>query len=172
MVTSATAARKYPRTRRECDGHSGGDAVANDDAVIVASEHGQVLHVNETLQRWLNVDNPDLEMIARGAQPVDTFLELFTREAQASLQMNQRWVEATSHRVPADGGQRMVVVLRELTANTTNPEALDLNRAINVVNEIGETVNASQGLEPVLQGAADHHPQATARRRGRNLPVG
>ena len=126
--------------------------VANGDAVIVATEHGQVIHVNETIRHWLNVENPDLEMIARSAQPVDTFLELFTREAQASLQIGSRWVEATSHRLPAEGGQRMVVVLRELTANTTNPDALDLNRAINVVNEIGETINASQGLEPVLQG--------------------
>ncbi len=63
--------------------------VANGDAVIVATEHGQVIHVNETIRHWLNVENPDLEMIARSAQPVDTFLELFTREAQASLQMGQ-----------------------------------------------------------------------------------
>ena len=59
----------------------------NGDAVIVATEHGQMIHVNETIRRWLNVENPDLEMIARSAQPVDTFLDLFTHEAQASLQL-------------------------------------------------------------------------------------
>ncbi len=66
----------------------------------------------------------------------------------------------------------MVVVLRELTANTTNPDALDLNRAINVVNEIGETINASQGLEPVLQALLTIVRKEATRRRGRNLPVG
>ncbi len=130
----------------------GGQAVSSGDAVVVASEHGQVLYANDVIRRWLDVEEPDLEIIARFAQPADTLLELFTREAQAVLQLGKRWVEATSHRIPSEGAGRMVVVLREFSAaDLPAPERLDLGRAINVVNEIGETVNASLGVEPVLQ---------------------
>ena len=121
------------------------------DAVIVATEQGHVLHANETIRRWVGVDHPDLEMIARSVQPVDSFLELFTREGQASFQMSKRWVEATSHRIPSDGMARMVVVMREISNTSASAEALDLSRAIHIANEIGETVNASLGVEPVLQ---------------------
>ena len=120
--------------------------------MIVANEQGQILHANETLRRWLEMENPNLEVIARLVQPVDTFLELFTHEAQASFQLSKRWVEATSHRIPSEATPRMVVVMREISNTaSSNPEALDLSRAIRIVNEIGETVNASLGIEPVLQ---------------------
>jgi len=66
--------------------------LSSSDAVIVATEQGQVLHANETVQRWLEMEHPNLEAIARSVQPVDTFLELFTREGQASFQMGKRWV--------------------------------------------------------------------------------
>ena len=131
--------------------------VSAGDAVIVATESGQVLHVNETLHRWLNLEHTDLEAIARFAQPTDTFLELFTRDGQASFQLgasgNRRWVEATSHRVPSPSGTsgRMVLVMRELATSGGSEDSLDLARAITIVDEIGETVNASLGIEPVLQ---------------------
>ncbi len=126
-------------------------SLSGSDAVIVASEQGKILHANETLRRWLGVEHPDLEAIAKDAQPADTFLELFTREAQASFQLGKRWVEAVSRRSPAGGAGRMIVVMRELSSTSTSPDVLDLSRAISIVNEIGETVNASLGVEPVVQ---------------------
>lgn len=125
--------------------------VSENDALLVASDHGQVLHANDTLRRWLGSDMPDLESIARNVQPTDTFLELFTREAQVSLQFGKRWVEAVSRRTATDGVPRMVVVMRELSNGAVSADSLDLNRAINVVNEIGDTINASLGIEPVVQ---------------------
>src|SRR3954452_13537064 len=80
--------------------------LSSSDAVIVATEQGQVIHVNETVRSWLEMENPNLEGIARLVQPVDTFLELFTHEAQASFQLKKRWVEATSHRIPSEGAGR------------------------------------------------------------------
>ena len=126
--------------------------VSTNDAVLVAKAHGQLLYANETARRWLDLEGePDLEYIAVNAQPADSFLELFAREGQASFQLGGRWVEASSHAIPAGGETRTVVVMRELSANTAHPEALDLSKAINVVNEIGETINASLGVEQGLQ---------------------
>lgn len=134
-------------------------SVSSTDAVIIASESGRVLSANETLRGWLDLDQPDLESIARFAQPSDTFLELFTHEMQASFQLgasgNRRWVEATSRRIhsptdPFSTSMQMVVVMREL-AHGGGDDSLDLARAIAIVDEIGETVNASLGIEPVLQ---------------------
>jgi GAF domain-containing protein/two-component sensor histidine kinase len=127
------------------------------DAVLVAREHGQLLHLNDTARRWLNVEigEPDLELLAHHAQPADSFLELFAREGQASFQLANRWVEAASHRIPVPTGTgteiRIVVVLRELTGSASTPGGLDLSKAINIVTEIGETVNASLGIEQVMQ---------------------
>lgn len=126
--------------------------VSSHDAVLVARPHGQLLYANETARHWLSVDGePDLEYVALAAQPADSFLDLFTHETQASFQLGSRWVEASSHIIPTTGENRIVVVLRELSANTSHPEALDLSKAILIVNEIGETINASMGIEQALQ---------------------
>jgi PAS domain S-box-containing protein len=126
---------------------------SSDDAVLVSREHGQLVYVNPRARNWLGMNggDPNLEQVARLAQPVDSFLELFAVEGQSSFQLDGRWVEASSHRIPAGGEMRTVVVMRELTANTTYPEALDLSLAINIINEIGETVNASMSIEQTLQ---------------------
>ncbi len=124
------------------------------DAVIVAREHGKIVHANEILRHWLNLeaDIPNLEYVASVAQPSDTFFELFTREMQASFQLNRRWVQATSHFIPAGSETRIVVILRELGGATASTAADNVNLAIaiNLVDEIGTTINASLGVEQVL----------------------
>src|SRR5688572_19730342 len=126
---------------------------SNDDAVIVSKEHGQLVYVNERARNWLGMNggDPNLEYIANLAQPAESFLELFAGEGQASFQLGQRWVEASSHTIPNGAETRTVVVMRELTANAAHPDALDLSLAMHVINEIGETVNASMSLQQVLQ---------------------
>ncbi|MBZ0299855.1 MAG: GAF domain-containing protein [Anaerolineae bacterium] len=128
-------------------------AFSGDDAVLVSREHGQLVYVNDRARRWLemNGSNPNLEYVARFAEPSDSFLELFAREFQTSFQLGPRWVEASSHRIPAGSEMRTVVVMRELGATTTSPEALDLSQAMTIINTIGEMVNASQSVEQVLQ---------------------
>jgi PAS domain S-box-containing protein len=128
-------------------------SASGDDAVLVSREHGQVVYANDRARHWLNMNggNPNLEYVAQLAQPSDSFLELFAKEGQSSFQLGMRWVEASSHRIPTGSETRTVVVMRELGANTTNPDALDLSLAMSVINEIGETVNASLSVEQVLQ---------------------
>jgi GAF domain-containing protein len=128
-------------------------AASADDAVMVSREHGQLVYLNDRARRWLNLngDEPDLEFVARLAQPADSFLELFGGEGQASFQLGTRWVEGSSHRIPAGNETRTVVVLRELGAGTASAAALDLSLAMTVINRIGEMVNASQSVEQVLQ---------------------
>jgi PAS domain S-box-containing protein len=126
---------------------------SSDDAVLVSRGHGQLVYVNERARRWLDLNGgePNLEYIAQMAQPADNFLELFAGEGQSSFQLGSRWVEASSHRIPTGAEMRTVVVMRELTANTHHADVLDLNMAMAVINEIGETVNASLSVEQVLQ---------------------
>jgi PAS domain S-box-containing protein len=128
-------------------------AFSGDDAVLVSREHGQLVYVNDRARRWLDLNgsHPSLEFVAQLTQPSDSFLELFAREYQTSFQLGPRWVEASSHRIPAGSEVRTVVVMRELGATTANPEALDLAQAITIINKIGEMVNASQSVEQVLQ---------------------
>lgn len=127
---------------------SGGDA-----AVLVATEHGQLVHINDTARRWLGwtAGSPDLEYIAGVIEPSDSFLQLLIHEGQASFQLMNRWVEASSHTIPSAAGRRVVLVMRELSSSTSHPGLLDLSLAMTIVNEIGETVNASMGIEQVLQ---------------------
>ncbi len=128
-------------------------AYSGDDAVLVSREHGQLVYINDRARRWLDLNgsNPNLEFVAQLTEPADSFFELFAREYQTSFQLGKRWVEASSHRIPAGNEMRTVVVMRELGATTSNPEALDLSQAISLVNKIGEMVNASQSVEHVLQ---------------------
>jgi PAS domain S-box-containing protein len=125
----------------------------SDDAVVVSREHGQVVFVNEKARHWLGMNGgePTLEHIAALAQPADSLLELFAGEGQASFQFGERWVEASSHAIPAGAETRTVVVMREITANPQHPGSLDLSMAINTINEIGETINASMGIQQVYQ---------------------
>ena len=123
------------------------------DAILVSTESGQLIYVNEPARRWLGLNGgaPSLEYVAQLAQPSDSFLDLLTSEGQASFQLGKRWVEASSYYVPTDTGRNIVIRLRELSTGTTTPGSLDLNKSIEVINEIGQMVNASMGMEQVLQ---------------------
>ncbi len=127
--------------------------VGHGDAVIVAHEHGKLIYLNAPARRMLKLNGgqPHLEQLARMAEPTNTFLGLFAGEGQASFQLEQRWVEGSSHRIPAGTEMRTVVVLRELASNTSNPDVLDMGRAMAIINEIGDTVNVTLSLEPALQ---------------------
>lgn len=130
-------------------------AASSSDALLISQEHGRVVYANEPARRWLDMNGgvPHLEQIAQVAEPSDSFLELFAHEGQSSFQLGQRWVEASSHRFPYGPQEhRTVIVMRELTANANgNPDALDVGKAMTLINQIGENINASMSIEQVLQ---------------------
>lgn len=127
-------------------------ALASGDAVLVSREHGQLVFINEPARQLLGMNggDPHLEQVLRLAKPADHFLELLSREAQTSFQLGKRWVEASSHRIPSGAEMRTVIILRELTSTTRNPDQLDLSQAIRIINQIGEMVSASSGIETTL----------------------
>jgi len=153
--------RQREQSETRFDLHGMADGMSNMNGhhagVIVASGHGQLLHVNPLVCNWmsLNGDEPDLEDIIAATQPSDNFVQLLTSEAQASFQLGNRWVEGTSHLVPGTQGERMMVVLRELNAQSASAvsktRVMDVSRAMSIINEIGETVTASMGVELALQ---------------------
>jgi hypothetical protein len=73
-----------------------------------------LIHINPKAREWfgLSSGNPDLEFLASFVQPIDNFLQLFVGEGQASFQLGNRWLEASSHAIPVESGRRMVVVMR------------------------------------------------------------
>ncbi len=132
-------------------------ASENQAAVLVATEHGKLLHVNDRLRDWmgLNGAEPNLNDVRRMAQPEDHLLDLLAKESRVSLQFGERWVEATSHYTPARDGMNVVVVMRELLMPTQSQpgetEGMDVSRVMRIINEINETADASVGIEPALQ---------------------
>ncbi|MGB1288526.1 MAG: GAF domain-containing protein, partial [Aggregatilineales bacterium] len=131
----------------------------NDEAVIVTTAHGQVVHVNALLRQWLNLDGaflPGLEDVAQGVQPVDNFFHLISSETQTAFRLGARWVDASSHFVPSPDGARMVLTLKEAQQGQAsdmhhNGHHLDVSQVFQVMGEIGETVDASMGMELCLQ---------------------
>jgi PAS domain S-box-containing protein len=128
-------------------------SVDSNNAVLISREHGQIIYANDAARRWvgMNGGDPNLEAIAAKASPSDSFLELFTTERQSSFQMSGRWIEASSHRVPVGQEVRTVVVMRELSAGAISGDSLDLSKAMNIINEIGDTLNASMGQAQMVQ---------------------
>jgi PAS domain S-box-containing protein len=123
------------------------------DGLLVARGRGQLVYINDVARGWLglNGDAPNLETVAGKVTPAASLLDLFAGESQASFQMGGRWVEASSYRVPAGDETRTVVLVRPLgTATAAQPGTLDLAQAVTVINEIGETINASLSVEQVL----------------------
>jgi GAF domain-containing protein/signal transduction histidine kinase len=138
-----------------------------EDAILVAQPGGRLIYINALARAWAGIagGDPDLETIARLTQPSDAFRELFAGAGRASFQLNGRWVEGVSHRVPAGAETRIVVMLRPLAnsgakdmraasemtaAGESRGAGLDLGGAMAIVNEMGETLNVTLGVERVM----------------------
>lgn len=134
------------------------EEIKNTSAVLVTSQYGTLLHINQIARDWLGLRDlePDLNDIEQHVEPRDNFVELLAHEGQSAFQISGRWVEATSHYVPSTDGTRLVLVMREMTAQNVHSasakgEVMDVSTTISIINEIGDTVNASMGVELALQ---------------------
>ena len=125
----------------------------SEGAVIVASEYGRLLYINETARQWLGIRTgvPDLEYVARNTRPIDSFRSLFGTHTHATFQIGDRWVEGTSHRIPSDQEIRVVVSLTEVRAGQTRQDSFDVSASMRIIDEIGDVINASLGVDQVIQ---------------------
>ncbi|MEK7311260.1 MAG: GAF domain-containing protein, partial [Chloroflexota bacterium] len=122
-----------------------------DGAVIIVRKGGKALYINDRARELFgfNGEVPDLNRMARMAQPHDAFLELFATEGQASVTVANRSLEATSVRVPGEV-QQFVITLRESGQLTGLRGDERSAQAISALAEVGRAVSASLDLDTTL----------------------
>lgn len=137
--------------------YSMGNIAQQSSAVLVCSEHGQLLYMNDRAREWVQAHDRrlTLEDVARQAQPFDNFINLLTAEERTSFQLGGHWLEGQSYFVPSDEGRRTVVILNQMTEHHNPGESdtgkLGMSQMMTVIDEISRTVNAGMGVELALQ---------------------
>jgi len=129
----------------------------SESAVMVVTSHGQLVHINDATRRLFgtNGDVPSLEYIASNIHPSDNFFALFNKTTQASFQLNDRWVAASSHTIPTDDGRRVVITMREMTGESDGGTGVDFSLAMSMIKQIGDLTNASMNIEQASQVILD-----------------
>lgn len=122
-----------------------------DGAVIIARKGGKALHINDRARELFgfNGEAPDLNRMARLAQPQEAFLELFATEGRASVTVADHPLEATSIRVPGEI-QQFVVTLRESGQFAGLRSDDRSTQAIAALAEVGRALSASLDLDATL----------------------
>ncbi len=121
---------------------------STNDAVVVARRGGQIIFANDQAKQLFgaNGDTPNLDRMARLAQPEDSFLDLFRAEGQANITIANRPLEATSVRIPGEVTQ-FVVMLRDTSQLDLLRTDDRSGRSLSALNEISKTISASLDLE-------------------------
>lgn len=130
----------------------------SEEAVMVAEGRGRIIYVNEPARQWFGLDGgaPNLTLMAQHVQPAEALHDLLAGPGQAAFRLGQRQIEAVSHTIPSAEGQRIVVVMRELTADAVMTYTdYDPLRALAIVNEIseatGKTLDLRATVEAIIQ---------------------
>jgi len=124
-----------------------------DDAVVVAEGRGRIVYANDSARQWFGIDGgaPNLALMSQQIYPRDALHDLVAGSGHATFRLGQRQIEAVSHSIPGPGGQRMVVVMREMTSRAlpTYTE-FDPLRALAIVSEISHTAGVTLDLNTML----------------------
>ncbi len=124
-----------------------------DEAIIVSERRGRIVYANEHARRWFGLDggSPNLAVMAQRVRPVDTLHDLLASPGHASLRVGQRQVEAVSHTIPGPDGERMVLILRELTPETLGSATdFDPLRALTILENVSQAVGAGLALDATV----------------------
>jgi PAS domain S-box-containing protein len=129
-------------------------------AVLMLSEHGQILHINAVGVKWLGEDADliDIENIASQTQPSENFYRLLQGNAQTSFKLGQRWLTGMSYTVPFENSYRVMVNLRDATLNPFSEAlgtTLDVSLAMQVISQINEVQTTSLSIEATSQVLLD-----------------
>ncbi len=131
------------------------DLARHSDAVLGIEPGGRILYINARARDWFNLNErePHLEQLARQARPGHVFLNLCSEEGQARLTLNNRYLEATSYRVPSlDYGRIMVVILRHQSMTTlTSGDGSQAGRALGIFTELTQRMASSLELDTTMQ---------------------
>lgn len=166
-------ARAASRRREQLSGSTAPllpvNLTAVNSAVLVANAGGQLVFVNDVAREWFSLDGgePDLWLLARRVSPSEAFLELFAAEGQASLLINERSIEATSHCVRVGQGAQFVVVMHEEEPlPALEREERGSARALQALGQVTQAISASllpgDALQAVLEGVQRMLPHDAA----------
>lgn len=126
----------------------------SDDAMIVAEGRGHIVFANEPARRWFGLDGetPTLTVMARQVRPAETLYDLLARPGRAALRIGPRQVEAISHAIPAPDGERMVLLLRELSGDAlAAPVEFDPLRALSIAEDVSRAAAANADLPALAE---------------------
>jgi len=121
----------------------------SDEAILMAEGRGRIVYANDAARRWfgLNGGAPNLTLIAQMIQPPDSLYDLLADAGYASFRLGQRQIEAVSHVIPSEAGERTVVVMRELTgAFLPTFTEYDPLRALAVLDDMTQAIHANMDL--------------------------
>src|SRR5574341_459182 len=126
------------------------------DAVIIAQVGGRISYANDATREWFQLESgePDLWLLSRMVTPPEALLELFAAEGRASFTLDGREIDAASHRIAMGDTAQFVITMRERPPlPTLDKEERGSTRAVQIVTEIGRTINASLDLQATYEAA-------------------
>ncbi|MBN1203181.1 MAG: GAF domain-containing protein [Anaerolineae bacterium] len=131
----------------------------SDEAVLVAEGRGRIVYANDLARQWFGMNGgvPNLALMAQMVHPPDTLHDLFADVGHASFHLGQRRIEAVSHAIPSPSGQRMVVVMREVSARAAMQPLTDFDplRAMAILSDISSAVGAGLDLDAIVNVVLD-----------------
>ncbi len=126
----------------------------SDEAVIVSEGRGRIAFANQSARDWFGMNGgvPNLNLMSQHVQPPDALHDLLAGAGHSSFRLGQRQVEAVSHAIPGAEGQRMVIVMREMTASAFQAYTdFDPLRALAILSDISQGVGAGLDMEAMLR---------------------
>jgi PAS domain S-box-containing protein len=130
--------------------NTGLDLESVNNPVVIAYAGGGNLVVNSQARRLfgLNGDVPNLERMARLAQPQEAFFDLFHMPGQVNLTINNHPVEATS--VLVSEAQQFVITLRDRESLVNIRSDRRSAQSMTALAEVGRALSSSTDLDSTL----------------------
>ncbi|NDJ33570.1 MAG: GAF domain-containing protein, partial [Chloroflexi bacterium] len=157
-VISARLVSRQQQLRDSDDSPIPVNLASINDAVVAARIGGQVTFINDVAIDWFDTQTstPDLWLLSSKVEPPEAFLELFAAEGRALFTVGSRPVEASSHRVAmGEQAQFVVVMQEEVPLPTLDRTERGSAKALQVLSEIGQSINAPLELDATLAAALD-----------------
>lgn len=128
---------------------------ANQKAVLEVQPGGWVVAINEQGRQLFNLrkgEAPNLERLARGVRPAETFLSLCVAEGEARFALNGHLVEGTSYFVQGQPMPLMVVSISqpELVENLEEGQTGLSSHTLQTITELTQAMAANLDLETTL----------------------